>query len=315
MAPGKMIKMDNVVEVQKLVKSYQKIKAVDGVEFQVKEGEIFGFLGPNGAGKTTTVRMLTGIIKPDSGKAYIMGFDVQKEPLKAKEHLGVVPETSNAYVDLSAWQNLILTADLYGVPKEVAEKRANTLLKDFNLLERKDDKVKGFSKGMKQRLILAMALINDPRLLFLDEPTSGLDIQSSILIRKMLLHLRDKGKTIFLTTHNLEEANHLCERIAIINQGKIAAIDTPENLKNMIKKLNSIEVTFDSPVDIQKLSKLLEIHDIHKKDDKFILNTNNVNELILAVTEFAKSENIKILSLNTLNPSLEEVFIELTRRN
>jgi ABC-2 type transport system ATP-binding protein len=308
-------KMDYVVEVQNIVKSYNEIKAVDGVEFKVKKGEIFGFLGPNGAGKTTTIRMLTGIIKPDSGKAYIMGFDIQKEPLKAKEHLGVVPETSNAYVDLSAWQNLILTADLYGVPKQDAEIRANALLKDFNLIERKDDKVKGFSKGMKQRLILAMALVNDPQLLFLDEPTSGLDVQSSILIRKMLLQLREKGKTILLTTHNLEEANNLCERVAIINQGKIAAIDTPENLKKMIKKLNAIEVTFDGPIQVPDLSSLPEIQEIKKTGDKFILNTDDVNKLIFAVTEYSKSKSIKIVALNTLAPSLEEVFIELTRRS
>lgn len=307
--------MDYVVEVQNIVKSYNEIKAVDGVEFKVKKGEIFGFLGPNGAGKTTTIRMLTGIIKPDSGKAYIMGFDIQKEPLKAKKHLGVVPETSNAYVDLSAWQNLILTADLYGVPKQDAEIRANALLKDFNLIERKDDKVKGFSKGMKQRLILAMALVNDPQLLFLDEPTSGLDVQSSILIRKMLLQLREKGKTILLTTHNLEEANNLCERVAIINQGKIAAIDTPENLKKMIKKLNAIEVTFDGPIQVPDLSSLPEIQEIKKTGDKFILNTDDVNKLIFAVTEYSKSKSIRIVALNTLAPSLEEVFIELTRRS
>jgi ABC-2 type transport system ATP-binding protein len=307
--------MEYVVEVQNLTKGYKEIKAVDGVNFKVKKGEIFGFLGPNGAGKTTTVRMLTGIIKPDSGKAYILGYNIQKEPLKAKEHLGVVPETSNAYVDLSAWQNLILTADLYGVHKKDAEKRAGDLLKEFDLYERRDDKVKGFSKGMKQRLILAMALINDPQLLFLDEPTSGLDVQSSILIRQMLLQLREKGKTILLTTHNLEEANKLCERIAIINKGKIAAIDTPENLKKMIKKLNVIEVTFDGPINVQDLSDIPEIQEIRKTGDKFILNTNNVNNLISAVTGYAKYKGIKIVALNTLVPSLEEVFIELTRRS
>jgi ABC-2 type transport system ATP-binding protein len=304
-----------VVEVESLVKNFKKIRAVNGVEFKVKKGEIFGFLGPNGAGKTTTIRMLTGIIKPDSGKAVILGYDIQKEPLKAKEHLGVVPETSNAYVDLSSRQNISLIADLYGVPKNEAENRADELLKEFGLYDRRDDKVKGFSKGMKQRLILAMALINDPQLLFLDEPTSGLDVQSSILIRQMLLKLHEKGKTILLTTHNLEEANKLCERIAIINKGKIAAIDTPENLKKMIKKLNTIEVTFDGPVNIQELSQLLEIQDISKKGEKYSLNTDNINNLILALTEYTKSKNIKINSLNTLDPSLEEVFIELIGRS
>ncbi|HNR26283.1 MAG TPA: ABC transporter ATP-binding protein, partial [Methanobacteriaceae archaeon] len=170
--------MESVIEVQGLTKTYDQIRAVDGVDFQVRKGEIFGFLGPNGAGKTTTVRMLTGIIKPQDGSIRIMGHDIQREPLEAKEHLGVVPETSNAYVDLSAWQNLMLMAGLYGVPSDVSHERAQDLLTEFGLYPRRDDKVKGFSKGMKQRLILAMALINDPELLFLDEPTSGLDVQS-----------------------------------------------------------------------------------------------------------------------------------------
>ena len=306
--------MENIVEVQNLAKSYNNIKAVDGVDFQVKKGEIFGFLGPNGAGKTTTLRMLTGIIKPDQGRAFIMGYDIQKEPLLAKEHLGVVPETSNAYVDLSAWQNLMLMAGLYGVSSDIAQERAGSLLTEFGLYHRKDDKVKGFSKGMKQRLILAMALINDPQLLFLDEPTSGLDVQSSILIRQMLVQLREKGKTIFLTTHNLEEANQLCERIAIINQGKIAAIDTPENLKRTIKKLKFIEVTFHAPVRQADLSEIPGVLEVKKTGDKYTLNTDDVNLLIHSVTQFAKSRNIKIIALNTLNPSLEEVFMELIGR-
>lgn len=306
--------MEYVVEVQNLAKSYHNIKAVDGVDFQVQKGEIFGFLGPNGAGKTTTVRMLTGIIKPDQGEARIMGYDIQKEPLLAKEHLGVVPETSNAYVDLTAWQNLTLMAGLYGIPSDTADERAGSLLTEFGLYQRKDDKVKGFSKGMKQRLILAMALINDPQLLFLDEPTSGLDVQSSILIRQMLVQLREKGKTIFLTTHNLEEANQLCERIAIINQGKIAAIDTPENLKRTIKKLKFIEVTFDGPVHRTELLEIQGVLEVKKTGDKYTLNTDDVNLLINSVTEFVKSRNIKIITLNTLNPSLEEVFMELIGR-
>ena len=160
-----------------------------------------------------------------------------------------------------------------------------------------------------------MALINDPELLFLDEPTSGLDVQSSLLIRNMLLQLREEGKTVLLTTHNLEEANKLCERIAIINHGKIAAIDTPENLKNLIKKLNSIEITFTGHINIQELSDLPEIQEIKKTGDKFVLNTDNVNDLISAVTEYAKYNDIKITSLNTLTPSLEEVFIELIERS
>lgn len=304
--------MDYVVEVQNLTKIYNKLVAVDHINFQVEKGEIFGFLGPNGAGKTTTVRMLTGIIKPNQGHAIILGHDIQNEPLKAKQNIGVVPETSNAYVDLSAWQNMMLMADLYGVPKEEAETRAENLLSRLGLYERKNNKVKGFSKGMKQRLILCMALINDPVLIFLDEPTSGLDVQSSRMIREILLEFPEEGKTIFLTTHNMDEASHLCDRVAIIHNGQIAAIDRPATLKNTIKKLNSVEISFNISIKADVLSEIPYINDIRKEGDKFIISTDNVDSLIHSLTDFAESRDLKIISLNTMAPSLEEVFVKLT---
>lgn len=304
--------MDHVVEVQNLTKIYNKLVAVDHINFEVKKGEIFGFLGPNGAGKTTTVRMLTGIIKPIEGHAIILGHDIQKEPLKAKQNICVVPETSNAYVDLSAWQNMMLMAELYGIPKKEAEARAEDLLRRLSLYQRKNSKVKGFSKGMKQRLILCMALINDPVLVFLDEPTSGLDVQSSRMIREILLEFPKEGKTIFLTTHNMDEASHLCDRVAIINHGKIAAIDRPATLKNTIKKLNSIEISFDSTIKAENLSKIPHIIEIRKEGDKFIISTDDVDDLIHSLTDFAESQKLKIISLNTMAPSLEEVFVKLT---
>ena len=304
--------MESVIEVQNLTKIYEKLIAVDHVSFNVKKGEIFGFLGPNGAGKTTTLRMLTGIIKPNEGYAKILGYDIQKEPLKAKQNIGVVPETSNAYVDLTAWQNMILMAELYGIPKKDAEKRSKELLKLLGLYDRRDNKVKGFSKGMKQRLILCMALVNDPYLTFLDEPTSGLDVQSTRMIREILLEFPKEGKTIFLTTHNMDEASHLCDRVAIINHGRIAAIDRPVTLKNMIRKLISVEVSFDGAIKIDSLSEIPHVDEIRKEGDRFIISTENVDNLIHYLTNFAEYNNLKILGLNTMEPSLEEVFIKLT---
>jgi ABC-2 type transport system ATP-binding protein len=304
--------MEHVIQVQNLTKKYGKLMAVDHINFEVEKGEIFGFLGPNGAGKTTTLRMLTGVIKPDEGGANILGYDIQKEPLKAKQDIGVVPETSNAYIDLSAWQNIMLMSELYGVPKKDAVERGKNLLERLGLYERKDNKVKGFSKGMKQRLILCMALVNDPLLIFLDEPTSGLDVQSSHMIRELLLEFPKQGKTIFLTTHNMDEANHLCDRVAIINHGKIAAIDRPQNLKDKIKKLNSVEISFDKSINTENLSEVPHISKISKEGDKFIIYTDNVNDLIYSLTDFAKSKNLRIINLNTMAPSLEEVFIQLT---
>lgn len=304
--------MDCVIRVENLTKIYGKLTAVDHINFEVGKGEIFGFLGPNGAGKTTTVRMLTGIIKQDEGVADILGFNIQKEPLKAKQDIGVVPETSNAYIDLSAWQNIMLMSELYGVPKKDAMNRAKDLLDRLGIYDRRDSKVKGFSKGMKQRLILSMALINDPVLVFLDEPTSGLDVQSSHLIREILQEFPKEGKSIFLTTHNMEEANRLCDRVAIINHGKIVAIDRPEKLKNIIKRLNSVEISFDKTISTESLLEISHVSEIKKEGDKFIILTDNANGLIYSITDFAESKNLKIMSLNTMAPSLEEVFLQLT---
>jgi len=167
------------IVVEDLSKSFGGLRAVDRISFDVRRGEIFGFLGPNGAGKTTAVRMLTGIIKPDAGRATVWGYDVVEEPLRVKERIGVLPEVANPYPDLSAWRNVMLAASLHGVPRKEAEQRAKALLKEFGIYERRKSKVKTFSKGMKQRLMLCIALVSDPEILFLDEPTSGLDVQSA----------------------------------------------------------------------------------------------------------------------------------------
>jgi ABC-2 type transport system ATP-binding protein len=202
------------IEVDGLTKRFEKNIAVDRVSFEVRKGEIFGFLGPNGAGKTTTVRILTGVIKEDGGSALIFG--ARAGSLEAKKLSGVVPETANAYVDLSGWGNVMLMAELSDVPAKTARERGAKLLEALGLFERRSDLVKGYSKGMKQRLILGMALIGDPEVLFLDEPTSGLDVQSARVINDLLRDLNGEGTTIFLTTHDMEDANTLCHRVAII---------------------------------------------------------------------------------------------------
>ncbi len=207
----------NAIEVKGLTKRYGSLCAVDHISFEVMNGEFFGFLGPNGAGKTTTARMLTGVIRANEGNATIMGYLAGS--LDAKQMSGVVPEMSNAYVDLSGWDNLMFGAELYGVSGDQAKQRATGLLKDMGLLERKSDRVQGYSKGMKQRLTICMALIGDPQVIFLDEPTSGLDVQSTRLIRDLLRKLNEAGKTVFLTTHDMNEADVLCDRIGIVGCG------------------------------------------------------------------------------------------------
>ncbi len=303
------------IQVSNLKKVYGKIVAINNVSFEVRRGEIFGFLGPNGAGKTTTIRILTGIVLPDEGKAEIFGIDVTKEPVFAKKIVGVVPEVCNVYVDLSSWENMMLTGKLYGVKKRKREEKTEELLKIFGLWERKDEKTRRFSKGMKQRLILCMSLIHDPEILFLDEPTTGLDVQSSRMIREIIRELRLKGKTIFLTTHNIGEANLLCDRIAIINKGKIVAIDSPEKLKSAFKRTQSVEVSFDRTLgDIKWLQNISYVNECKRLGDKFRLYTKDPDKLIKELVSFAEKNNLRFISLNILGPSLEDVFVALTEK-
>ena len=296
--------MESAIEVKDLTKNYGEITAVDHISFEVRKGEIFGFLGPNGAGKTTTIRILTGVIRPDSGTATIMGYNVLKETLKAKQIISVVPEMANAYIDLTAWQNLMLIGELYGVPKKERQERARRLLKEFGLYERRNHLVRGFSKGMKQKLILCMALMTEPQVLFLDEPTSGLDVESARLIRDTIRRYNEDGTTVFLSTHNMEEANKLCDRIAIINYGKIAAIDSPENLRMESSSLKSVEVSFNKPVLANELTEIPNVTETKKIGDKIRLYTNKPHNVINSLMDYTRSKSLMIISLNTLAPTL-----------
>ncbi|MBC8477677.1 MAG: ABC transporter ATP-binding protein [Dehalococcoidia bacterium] len=242
------------IKVNDLTKLFGQITAVDHISFEVSRGEFFGFLGPNGAGKTTTIRMLTGIIKKDSGEVSIMGYPAGS--VRAKQLSGVMPELSNAYLDLTAWGNLMLMAELYRIPANQAKERAGSLLQNLGLFERKDSKASTYSMGMRKRLVLSMALIPNPQILFLDEPTSGLDVQSVRFMRALLRNLKHEGKTIFLTTHNMDEAAEMCERVAIINRGRIVALDSPDNLSITAGRVYLIDVSFDKAVSQETLANL-----------------------------------------------------------
>jgi ABC-2 type transport system ATP-binding protein len=302
------------IEAIDISKRFGNLQALTHVNFTVNEGETFGFLGPNGAGKTTTIRILTGITVPSGGGAKIFGRDIVRETIAARRQMGIVHETSNIYTDLTAWQNLMFTAQLYDVPRSTREKRGRELLELFGLWERKDDKTNGYSKGMKRRLTLAMGLINDPRLIFLDEPTSGLDVQSNLIIRDVIRDLNEKGVTVFLTTHNIEEANLTCDRVAIINRGILAAIDSPERLKGTIQSVQSVEIALD-PVPAhaeEALRGIATVSEVRKLGDKFRLITEDPPVVIAGVMAFASGNGTRVISVNTYGPSLEDVFIRLT---
>jgi ABC-2 type transport system ATP-binding protein len=302
------------IDVKHLTKRFGDFTAISDLSFSVRNGETFGFLGPNGAGKTTTIRILTGISAPSEGTASIFGLDIIRDTITAQKLMGIVPETSNVYDDLSAWRNLMFSAELYGIGKNIRERRGQELLELFGLWSRRDDKARGFSKGMKRRLTLAMGLINEPRLLFLDEPTSGLDVQSNLIIRDVIRDLNTKKVTVFLTTHNIEEANLVCDNVAIVNKGHIAAIDSPEKLKGTIQSVQSVEVAFDrsSAEMLEALKKMDRVSEVNKEGDKFRLYTEDPSTVMAQLMDYSRSQNNRIVSMNTLGPSLEDVFIKLT---
>ncbi len=306
---------DNIIEVDGLTKRFGSLTAVDQISFSVKGGEVFGFLGPNGAGKTTTIRMLTGLLTPDSGKAFIDGFDIKKNPIRAKMKMGVIPETGNVYVDLTAKQNIILTGKFYGINRRELEKRADCLLGEFGLYERKDDVVRTFSKGMKQRVNIASAVVHNPDILFLDEPTSGLDVQSQRLIRKIIKEMNKRGTTIFLTTHNIEEANIQCQRVGIINKGRIAAIDAPENLKRIFEETQSVEISFNKPIDSGLIENSQFAERIEQIGDKWKLYTDNPDGLVKYLAKLAQEQGLILTSMQICRASLEDVFVKLTGDN
>ncbi len=301
-----------MIKVKSLVKEFNSFRAVDKISFEVKEGEIFGLLGPNGAGKTTTIRMLTGIIKPTAGTAIIGGYNIQKNPIEAKQLMGIVPEMANVYVDFTPLKNLLLMGELYGLDKSKRTKKAERLLKLFGLYEKRDQKAKTLSKGLKQRLTICMGLMNDTKLLFLDEPTSGLDVESVRLIRKLIRKFNGEGVTILLTTHNIEEAGQLCDRIAIINHGKIISVERPEKLKHLTKSALSIEVAFDKKVEKDELM-FNNVSMIEKIGDKLRLHTECPGDVIPMLVKYSESSGNKIISLNTLTPKLEDIFLELIK--
>ena len=290
-----------MIKAERVEKSFDGKKVLKGISFRVKRGEIFGFLGPNGAGKTTTVRILTGLIKPNSGRVFVRGFDVTKNPVKVRERIGVLPEIANVYPDLTAWQNITLACSLYGIDKKVAERRCERLLKEFGIYERRNSKVRTFSKGMKQRLMFCIALVCEPEIVFLDEPTSGLDVASARMLRRKILELRDTGVTVFLTSHNMDEVDILCDRVAIIKDGRIIAEDSPDGIKELVGGDIAVEVKFDRDVNFFG----------RKVGDRYIVYTKDPNETICKIVEFAKEKGVKILSINTRTPSLEEAFIKI----
>jgi len=306
--------MTPAIETENLTKTYGPLTAVDGISFQVQPGELFGFLGPNGAGKTTTVRMLSGLTRISGGEARVGGFDVRRQTKEVKAHIGVVQDTSNLYLDLSVYDNLMFAAQIHGVPRAERHRRVMELLEMFGLASRRDQRFAALSRGLKRRLTIAAALVHDPPILFLDEPTLGLDVKSRRLMHRLIKELHAKGTTIFLTTHYIEEADRLCDRIAIINQGRILLIDTPEGIKRRVQGEQVVRASFDGGGDElpEQLRGLAHVDSVEAAGDGFELRSERVSELLLELADFARSRGLRIRSLNMAEPTLEDAFAQLT---
>jgi len=306
--------MAKAIEVSSLGKIYDGVVAVDGISFEVEAGDVFGFLGPNGAGKTTTIRMLTGLSRPTAGSARVLGHDIASDIVKAKKEFGVVPEQSNMYDELSGLENLIFVGQLYGMPRPEHRTRAEELLKTFGLFQRKDSKFATYSRGMKRALTIAAALVHKPRLLFLDEPTVGLDVVAARSLRAIIKRLKESGMTVFFTTHYLEEADNLCDRIALLVKGRIVAIDTPASLKSMAEEKPALEVSFKMPLmkAADELGRRLTGLTVARIDDRIRIYGGDADAVLHAILGYAIENGTQVASVSSLKPSLEDAFVKLT---
>jgi ABC-2 type transport system ATP-binding protein len=305
------------IDVRSLVKRFGDFTAVDGISFAVEQGEIFGLLGPNGAGKSTLIRMLTTLIPPTSGEALVGGIDVAKDPNGVRKVIGVIPQALTSDMELSARENLLIFAKLYGVPRARRAQLIDELLASVELLEWADKPVKTFSGGMRRRVEIARGLVHDPRIFFLDEPTTGLDPVSRTAVWEMLRRIKEtRDLTVLLTTHYMDEADKLCDRIAIVDHGKLVALDSPIRLKASVPGSNTVEASFaDAPPDWEATLAALPAVQKVTGDAKVVrLATDNGPATTTALVEAAARSNVKLLSLAVQSTSLDDVFVHYTGR-
>jgi len=306
--------MTTVIEVEQLARYFGSIKAVDELTFRVKEGEVFGLLGPNGAGKTTMVRLLNGVLTPSDGRARVLGFDPVAQGCELRRQTGVLTETPSLYERLTARENLAIFGALYGVPEPELSRRVDELLDFFELSGRADDKVGGFSKGMKQRLALARALFHEPPLLFLDEPTSGLDPEAARQVTQMIQQLsHQKGRTVFLCTHNLSEAQRLCDWVGVMNQGRLLALGTLAELARTLWHGLWVDIEFRTPLAgavADKLRPMRGVNDVQLDAMHLAVRVEN-DEVVPQMVASLASQGAQIIRVNPRQHSLEDIYFAL----
>ena len=294
-----------------------EIVALDGISLEVKPGEIFGLLGPNGAGKTTTVGILTTRVKPTSGEAWVGEYEVWQQQVQAKRLIGVVPQRPNLDFALTGREILMFHAAYFGIPYQERQRRATDLLQRFQLTDRADEIVRGFSGGMMQRLSIARAMMHDPEVLFLDEPSAGLDPQTRLLLWEIIREYQARGKTILITTHNMDEADSLCHRIAIVDHGKVIALGTPQELKASIPGGYLLRLRFSRPVPgiAARLHELPGVSEVKVQGDSGDVYADRGGSLVPAVVAAASAEGVDLCDVHISEPSLENLFLHHTGRS
>jgi ABC-2 type transport system ATP-binding protein len=303
-----------IIEVEGLVKRYNDFTAVKGIHFIVNQGEIFGLLGPNGAGKTTTMEMIEGLRKPDQGTARVAGFDTRTSLNKVKEVIGVQLQSTSLFELLTVKEIMRMYASFYkkSLPIE-------PLLEQMILSDKSDSRVKHLSGGQKQRLAIALALLNDPKVVFLDEPTTGLDPQARRTLWDIILRMKEQGKTIVLSTHYMDEAHALCDRICLMDQGKIIALDTPRNLVRSLQSDSAIEFRLAPNAQdaglLERLGQLREVKQADRREDVVTLYTDDLQASLLDFIQFANQSGLSFTDLQTRTATLEDVFLHMTGRS
>ncbi len=306
--------MTAVIEAGGLTRDFGHVRAVDGLTFRVEEGQVFGMLGPNGAGKTTTVRLLNGVLTPSDGGASVLGFDPTTQGCELRQRTGVLTETPALYERLTARENLAIFGALYGVPEADLPRRVDDLLSLFGLAERADDRTGEFSKGMKQRLALARALLHEPPLLFLDEPTAGLDPEAARQVTQLIEQLsHQKGRTVFLCTHNLEEAERLCDQVAVLNRGRLLALGTLAELSRALWRGLWVDIEFRSPpagAAADSLRAVRGVGEVQLEATRLTVRVES-DDLVPTVVAVMVGQGAQIMRVNPRRHSLEDIYFEL----
>jgi ABC-2 type transport system ATP-binding protein len=301
----------NAIEINQLTRAFGSLVAVDDLTLAIPEGTVFGFLGPNGAGKTTTVRLLSALIAPTRGSATVAGYRLGEQNEAIRQSIGILTETPGLYDRLSAWQNLMFFAQLYDLSAERAASQVERYLRLLELWERRGDRVGSFSKGMRQKLAIARALLHEPKIIFLDEPTAGLDPEAARVVRDFIKELRAEGRTIFLTTHNLPEADELCDLIGVF-RSRLLRLGAPANLRtSMFGMGTQVRVIGDATHWIETVRVLPFVHDAHAEDGVLSVSLDHPDEQNPALVQALVNAGAQIRAVEPISHSLEEVYLEL----